>query len=186
MTPEEYLRLDRADEWRSEYIDGRMFERHHPTARHVLIATNLASELHGRLRGAPGFAAMGAMRITTDAQRHYAYPDVVAVRDEPQFVDDQLDTLMNPGFIAEVLSDSTENDDRGAKFERYRAVPTLAEYMLVSQDRVHVELYTRSADGIWLLREWSDAAAEIELASLGCRLNVAEVYAKVTFEPSAS
>ncbi len=81
-----------------------------------------------------------------------------------------------------MLSDSTGRYDRGAKFERYRAVPTLAEYMLVSQDRVHVELYTRQPHGEWILREWNDPAAEIGLVSLRCRLKVAEIYAKVTFD----
>jgi Uma2 family endonuclease len=102
-------------------------------------------------------------------------------------VDDRLDTVTNPAFIAEVLSDSTEKYDRGAKFERYRAAPTISEYLLVSQDRVHVELYTRQPDGGWFLREWNDPAAEIELASLRCRLALAEVYAKVSFgEPTSA
>ena len=71
--------------------------------------------------------------------------------------------------------------DRGVKFERYRAVPSLSEYLLVSERRIHVERWSRQEDG-WLLREWTDPAAGIELASLGCRLRIAEIYAKVSFE----
>jgi Uma2 family endonuclease len=108
------------------------------------------------------------------------------VCDPLQFVDEQRDTVTNPKVIAEVLSESTEKYDRGAKFERYRSVPSLSEYLLVSQDRVHVELYTRQADGGWFLREWNDPAAEIDLVSLHCRLNIGEVYAKVSFADEAS
>lgn len=108
------------------------------------------------------------------------------VRDFSQFVDHRRDTLTNPTFIAEVLSESTEKYGRGEKFERYRSVPTLAEYVLVAQDRVHVELYSRRADGGWSLHEWSEPTAEIELASLGCRLRVAAIYAKVDFAAQPS
>jgi Uma2 family endonuclease len=145
------------------------------------ITGNLGSELHYQLRETPCTVCMLRLRIATDPKRHYTFPDVVVLCDPPQYVDDQPDTVTNPKVIAEVLSDSTEKYDRGAKSQRYRAVPTLSEYLLVSQDRVQVELYTRQADGGWSLHEWSDPAAEIELVSLGCRLRVAEVYAKVDF-----
>ena len=181
LTVEEYLRIERAAEWKSEYIDGAMFAMSGASARHVLIAANLVRELGNRLQQGPCTVYGSDLRVATDRRRHYTYPDVVVVCDPLEFVDDQLDTLTNPKVIAEVLSDSTEKYDRGQKFERYRSVPTLAEYLLVSQDRVHVELYTRQPQGGWVLREWSDPAAEIDLASLGCRVSVGEVYAKVTF-----
>ncbi len=102
------------------------------------------------------------------------------VGDPVEVVDEHRDTLTNLQVIAEVLSDSTEKYDRGAKFERYRAVATLSEYLLVSQVRIHIEVYTRQPDGGWFLREWNDPGAEIDLTSLRCRLKIAEVYAKVT------
>ncbi|MEK6376024.1 MAG: Uma2 family endonuclease [Acidobacteriota bacterium] len=186
LTSEDYLRIERAAEWKSEYIDGEMFAMAGASPRHVLIATNGARELGNQLREGPCTVYTADLRVSTDRQRHYTYPDVVVVCDPPQFVDDQLDTVTNPAFIAEVLSDSTEKYDRGAKFERYRAVPTISEYLLVSQDRVHVELYTRQPDGGWFLREWNNPATEIELVSLRCRLPIAEVYAKVNFGTTTS
>ena len=186
LTPEEYLRIERAAEWKSEFIDGEMFAMAGASPRHVLIATNLVAELRNRLREGPCTVYAADLRVATDRQRHYTYPDVVVVCDPLQFVDEHRDTLTNPKVIAEVLSDSTEKYDRGAKFERYRSVPTLSEYLLVSQDRVHIELYTRQHDGGWFLRDWNDPAAEIELVSLRCRLKIAEVYAKVTFGDQAS
>jgi Uma2 family endonuclease len=80
------------------------------------------------------------------------------------------------------FSRSTEKYDRGAKSEHYRAMPSLSEYLLVSQDRIHVELYTRGNDS-WLLHEWIDAGATVDLASLHCSIRIAEIYAKVAFEP---
>jgi len=181
ITPGEYLRSERAAEWKSEYLDGEIFAMAGASPRHVLIATNIARELGNQLREGPCTVYTADLRVSTDRQRHYTYPDVVVICDAPQFVDDQPDTVTNPTFIAEVLSDSTEKYDRGAKFERYRAAPTISEYLLVSQDRVHVELYTRQPDGGWFLREWNDPATGIALASLHCRLAIAEIYAKVNF-----
>lgn len=181
LTPEEYLRIERAAEWKSEYIDGEMFAMAGASPRHVLIATNLARELGNVLRAGPCTTYAADLRVATDRRRHYTYPDVVVACGPLQFVDDHQDTITNPTLIAEVLSESTEKYDRGAKSERYRAVPTLAEYLLVSQERVHIELYTRQPNGGWILREWNDPGAEIDFSSLQCRLKIADVYAQVTF-----
>jgi Uma2 family endonuclease len=184
LTPEEYLRIERAAEWKSEYIDGEMFAMAGASPRHTLIVGNIVGELRAELREGPCTVHPTDLRVATDRRRHYTYPDVVVICDPPQFVDERRDTVTNPTLIAEVLSESTEKYDRGAKFERYRTVVTLSEYLLVSQDRVHVELYHRG-DGEWILREWNDPAAEIDLVSLRCRLKVAEVYAKVNFADPA-
>ena len=186
LTPEEYLRIERAAEWKSEYVDGEIFAMAGASLRHTLIAGNIVRELGNQLRDSPCLVASADLRVATHRRRHYTYPDVVVLCDAPQFVDEQQDTITNPALIAEVLSDSTEKYDRGAKFERYRSVLSLSEYLLVSQDRVHVELYTRQPHGEWLLREWNDPAAEIELVSLHCRLNIAEVYAKVSLDEKVS
>jgi len=182
LTPQEYLRIEREAEWKSEYVDGEMFAMAGASPRHTQIVGNLVRLLGNELLEGPCIVHPIDLRVATDPQRHYAYPDVVVVCDPPEYVDTKLDTLTNPAFIAEVLSETTEKYDRGAKFERYRGVPTLSEYLLLAQDRVHVELYTRQPDGAWVLHEWNDPAAEIELASLGCRLKIAGIYAKVTFQ----
>lgn len=182
LTPEEYLRIERAAEWKSEYIDGEMFAMSGASLRHTIITSNLVRELGNQLRNGPCTVSSSDLRVATDRRRHYTYPDVVVVCDPPQYVDGQLDTVTNPTLIAEVLSDSTEKYDRGGKFERYRAVPSLSDYLLVAQDRVHVELFSRQSDGRWSLRDWNDPEAGIDIESIHCRLKVAEVYAKVTFD----
>jgi Uma2 family endonuclease len=182
LTPEEYLRIERAAEWKSEYMDGEVFAMSGASPRHVLITANLAAELRAALRDTPCAAYPADLRVATDRHRHYTYPDVVVACEPLQYVDERRDTITNPSLIAEVLSESTEKYDRGAKFERYRAIATLAEYLLVAQDRVHIELYTRQPNAAWVLREWNDAAATIELASLRCSVAISEIYAKVTFD----
>ena len=185
MTPEEYLRIERAAEWKSEFIDGEMFAMSGASHRHTIITANLIRSLGNQLLNGPCTVSSADLRVATDRRRHYTYPDIVVVCDPPQYVDGQLDTVTNPTLIAEVLSDSTEKYDRGGKFERYRAVPSLSEYLLVAQDRVHVELFSRQTDGRWSLRDWNDPEAEIDIESLHCRLKVAEVYAKVTFDDTS-
>lgn len=181
LTPEEYLLIERSAEWKSEYVDGEMYAMAGASPQHVLIATNLGRELGNQLRDRPCTVYAVDLRVATDRQRHYTYPDVVVACEPLQFVDEHRDTITNPALIVEVLSESTEKYDRGAKFERYRSVTTLTEYLLVAQDRVHIELYTRQSNGAWVLREWNDSGVEIDLTSVGCRLKIAEVYAKVEF-----
>jgi Uma2 family endonuclease len=101
---------------------------------------------------------------------------------EPQFLDGQRDTLLNPTLIAEVLSPSTEAYDRGRKFENYRSIESLAEYLLISSQRVSAELFARQPDGRWLLTAANSLEDTLELPATGCRLPLAGIYEKVEFE----
>jgi Uma2 family endonuclease len=116
----------------------------------------------------------------------YAYPDVVAVCGEPRFLDDQDDTLLNPGLIVEVLSPSTEAYDRGRKFEHYTSIESLREYLLVASDRMRADLYTRQADGRWLLTSADKLEDSLALESVGSQLNLADMYEKVEFAASSA
>jgi len=100
----------------------------------------------------------------------------------PKFADRHTDMITDATLIVEVLSPSTENYDRGFKFEQYRRLGSLSDYLLISQDRVHIEHYTRQPDRSWLMRETSDCEAVIPLASIDCTLPVAEAYERVNFE----
>ena len=119
------------------------------------------------------------MRVRVPSTRLYTYPDVAVVFDEPQFEDDYLDTLLNPTLIIEVLSESTEAYDRGKKFRFYRAIESLAEYLLVAQDEYRIEQYVKQPDGRWLLSESRSADDLLELVSIQCQLSLKEVYDKV-------
>jgi Uma2 family endonuclease len=105
----------------------------------------------------------------------------VVVCEEPAFEDIAGDTLLNPTVLVEVLSKSTEDYDRGSKFEQYRLVNSLQEYLLVAQDRAHIVHYVRQSDTTWLLLDTADINARIHLPSIACDLALSEVYAKVRF-----
>lgn len=119
------------------------------------------------------------LRVKVDETGLYTYPDVVVVCGEARYDDDQRDTLLNPRVLVEVLSPSTEAYDRGAKFEHYRRLPSLTAYLLVAQDRPHLELYVRTASGIWQLSEASGLEAALPIPRLELTLALAEVYDKV-------
>ncbi len=179
--PEEYLALERKAEYKSEYLAGEIFAMSGASERHNLIALNVAAALHAQFRGRPCKAYMSDMRVKVSPTGLYTYPDVVALCGDPQFDDEQKDTLLNPTVIIEVLSSSTEAYDRGGKFGHYRKLASLAEYVLISQEEPHIEHYVRRPDNQWLLSEVSDLQGSIQLPSINCTLTLAEVYEKVEF-----
>jgi Uma2 family endonuclease len=179
--PEEYLALERAAEFKSEYIDGEIVAMMGGSRAHSLIGSNVLSALHAALREQPCEVHGSDLRVTVADAALYTYPDVTVICGEPVFEDEADDTLMNPVVIVEVLSASTEAYDRGKKFARYRLLPSLRAYVLVSQDQPRVEWYTLSEDG-WLLHEANGMDGTVEIAALGSTLALAEIYAKVSFK----
>lgn len=177
-TPEEYLAFERASEMRHEYVDGEVFAMTGASREHNLIVVNIGSELRGQLKGRPCEAYVAEMRVRVSPTA-YLYPDVVVVCGEARFEDEAVDTLLNPTLLVEVLSESTEAYDRGKKFERYRQIGSLAEYVSVAQDRPHIEQFTRQSDGGWLLVESDGRDATVRLASIDATLALAEVFDKV-------
>ena len=185
LTPEQYLEIERKAEFKSEYYQGEMFAMSGARSDHNLIVGNLVAFLHPQLRSRPCRVYPSDMRVRVSPTGLYTYPDVVVVCGEPQFVDEELDTLTNPTLIIEVLSPSTEAYDRGRKFEHYRSLRSLREYLLVEIDRVHADLYTRQSGEQWLLTAAGRTEGTIELSSIDCKLTLAEIYekTKLTSEP---
>src|SRR5580698_3115604 len=181
LTPEEYIAIEREAEYKSEYYDGVMYAMAGARAAHDLIAWNLHGELHNAFRSRPCEGFTSDMRVRTVA-RHYTYPDSSALCGEPEFLDERRDTLLNPSLIVEVLSRSTEAYDRGRKFELYQSISSLREYLLLASDRVHADLYTRQANGLWLLSSAGGLEDVLTLESVGCQVRLADVYEKVEFD----
>lgn len=176
---EDYLATERRAETKSEYLDGEVFAMTGASRLHNLVSWNLSGILYGQLkaRGCEGYA--GDMRVLIPVAGLYTYPDITVVCGESRFEDGELDTLLNPTLIIEVLSPTTEGYDRGRKFAHYRTLDSLREYVLISQDEVRVELFTRRDDGHWLLSEASGLEETLSLASIGCELRLADVYDRV-------
>jgi len=181
FTEEEYLAREREAEFKSEYFAGEIFAMAGASERHNLIVVNLVRELGLQLKGKPCKLFAGDMRVKVSETGLYTYPDLAAVCGEARYGDEHRDVLLNPMLIVEVLSDSTESYDRGQKFEHYRCLDSLEEYVLVAQNRCHVDRYLRQDDR-WLLDDRSDPAEILELTSIGARLPLSEIYYLIELE----
>jgi len=182
LSPEEYLARERQAEIKSEYYDGEVFAMSGASRPHNLIVTNLVRDISLQLRDRDCEVYSSDMRVKVDPTGLYTYPDVVVVCGEPVFEDEQVDTLLNPTWLVEVLSTSSEACDRGKKFEHYRKLETLQGVALVAQDEAHAERFARQPDGQWLLGEASGLDAALHLESIDVTLPLADIYDKVSFE----
>jgi Uma2 family endonuclease len=176
---DDYLALDRAADYRSEYVAGEVFAMGGASSRHVLIATNTAGELRNRLRNTNCQVYSSDLRIQADRGNAFHYPDVAVVCGRPEYRDPQNDTVTNPLLIVEVLSRSTRNYDRGDKFASYRRLASLREYILIAQEPCHIEHYVRMGGGIWEFSEMDDCRGSLVIPTLEIAIPLEEIYAKV-------
>jgi Uma2 family endonuclease len=179
-TPEEYLTLERQAEYKSEYLDGQIYAMTGASREHNVITLNTAAELRAQLRGRPCEVYAADMRVKVSETGLYTYPDVVAVCGDRRFEDAHVDTLLNPTVFIEVLSESTEAYDRGRKSAQYRRLESLAEYVLIAQDRMHVECYSRQGEH-WVLTEVSEPDGSFTLQSLAGTLRLRDIYERIEF-----
>ena len=179
LTAQDYLVWERQQETRHEYFDGQIFAMTGASRAHNVLCANVLASLHGQLRGKPCEIYANDMRVKVSETGMYTYPDVVVACGEPRFEDQAVDTLLNPVLIIEVLSDSTERYDRGAKFAHYRSLPSLQEYLLISQTECRAEQYNRQPGNHWLLMEYQDLGDCIKLNSLASLLRLSEMYERI-------
>jgi Uma2 family endonuclease len=178
-TPQQYLEMERQAEFRSEYVNGEILAMAGASPPHNRITLNIGSALTIQLAQTPCEPYATDMPVKVSPTR-YTYPDVV-VACQPEFEKAVLDLLINPLIIVEVLSPSTEPNDRGWKFAYYRRSETVMDYVLVAQDRPLVEHYTRFGQDLWTLRELDDLSDVLRLPSIGCELPLSQIYARVEF-----
>ena len=183
ITPEQYLEIERAAEYKSEYFDGEMFAMSGVRLNHATIVTNLVASIRAQLRGKNCRIAASDLRLQVRRRGPYFYPDIVVFCGKPKLADNWHDMLTDATVIIEVLSPSTEKYDRTFKFEHYAQLASLTDYIVVAQERMHVEQKTRQADESWAMGETSDADAVIGIASIGCSFRVGDAYEQVEFEP---
>jgi Uma2 family endonuclease len=179
LTEDEYLAFERRSEFRHEYLAGEVFDMTGASREHNLIVTNLVITLGNQSRDRDCNVYANDMRVKVRRARHYAYPDVVVTCGEEEFEDAELDTLLNPLVIFEVLSDSTEAYDRGKKFESYQRVESLTDYLLVSQHARRIEQFTRGGGRDWVYKEAHEPGDVVRIQSIGCDLRLEDVYLKV-------
>ncbi len=178
LTPEEYLTFERKATTKSEYLRGQIIAMSGASFAHNFITADIVTHLNIQLMGGECQVAASDMRVKATQTASYFYPDVVVICGEPRAEDDNFDILLNPTLIVEVLSPSTEAYDRGEKFEHYQQIASLKEYILISQDKVHVEQYRRQGEQ-WLLTEFREIEAVLSLLSIDCELRLRDVYRRV-------
>lgn len=186
MTETEYIAFERDSEIRHEYIQGEIVAMAGASQNHNRLAATMMFLVYGHLRGRGCEVYGGDMRVKIGTADIQTYPDLSVVCGDIHFTDDVPPAMLNPNLIIEVLSPSTESYDRGKKFSTYRQLPSLQEYVLVSQDSAHIERFVRKNDDVW---EFSDAVglgATVILSSIDCPLALADVYENVTFEGESS
>jgi Uma2 family endonuclease len=182
ITAAEYLAFERQAESKHEFINGQIVAMAGTSPEHSLIVMNVGAELRSRLRARGCRTYSSDLRVKISPTGSYVYPDVTVVCGTPELEEAHLKTLLNPTLIVEVLSPSTETFDRGDKFDHYRMLTSLREYILVAQDKVRVERYVRQQESDdWLLTVFRDPGASVALLGGACEVPLSEVYAFVEF-----
>ena len=181
-TVEEYLAMERASEEKHEFLDGEIYLMSGASFNHNQIVGRTLGLLFVQLQNGPCDVLPSDMRVKVNDSGLYTYPDIIVICGEPKVEETEQDTLLNPTVIIEVLSPSTEGYDRGKKFQHYRALDSLQEYVLIAQDQARIERYLRQPSGEWLLSDAVGLEAVIDLPSIQCKLALADVYAKISFE----
>jgi Uma2 family endonuclease len=182
-TVEEYLALERESEIRHEYLNGEIFSMVDGSPKHNQINSNVSRSLGNQLEDRSCSVFISDQRVKIPATGLYTYPDIVVVCGEQKYEEiDGLETLLNPVLIVEVLSPTTEDYDKGRKFDNYRSIESLREYLLIAQNKSHILLHVKQSDGKWLLSETKDMESTLHLPLIDCKLVLKEVYRLVEFE----
>jgi len=179
LSPDEYLTRERTADCRSEYIDGYVVAMAGGSEAHNVIVGNLVTLLNIHLRDRPCRVFPSDMKVHRIDSKRYFYPDVTVVCGESQFIDDKKDVLLNPLLLIEVLSDDTENFDRGTKFTSYLRLDSLMEYVLMSQNAPVIEHYSRREAGDWLYSRIEGLDQTFTFTSVGLIAQMADIFNKV-------
>lgn len=179
ISPEQYLELELTSPVKHEYIDGEIFAMAGSSDYHAMIVLNLSFILKGKLRGS-NCRQLADIKVQVAQRPRYYYPDLMVTCDDR----DKLDRYVKQHYklIVEVLSDSTESFDRGRKFQDYRRAESLQEYVLISQDRMNVEVYRRKDAGRWELQAYA-MGEDVEFVSVGVTCSIDDLYEDVVLPP---
>ena len=181
LSLQDYFELEATSETKHEYYLGVIYAMTGASVTHNLLVANVISNLHLQLRGKSCTVYPSDLRLKVEATGLYTYPDAQVICGNIQHADERKDIVINPTVLIEVLSPSTKNYDRGMKFQHYRTIETLREYLIIAQDSGRVEHYIRQEAHRWLLVELTFDDQEIRLDSIGCTLTLAAIYEKVSF-----
>lgn len=176
ITEAEYLAFEREANDRHEYYKGEIFLMSGASFKHNIIEDNIRGTIHAFLKGSDCRSFGSNLRVHVPKNTLYTYPDILIVCNKPEFVDGEFDTLLNPKVIIEILSQSTANYDRGAKFNLYREIDSLKEYILIDSTSIHFVSYKKNSNSTWTLYESKDLKDLFFIESISLQIPLSEVY----------
>jgi Uma2 family endonuclease len=180
-TAEDYLKFERRDAGKQEYSNGNVLNSSGSSRRHNLIGSNTTIAIGSRVRGHKCEVYVNDMRVKL-APHNYCYPDVVVVNGEPNFEGKELDILLNPTVIVEIMSKSTLNHDKTEKLDRYLAMESVKEIMLVKEEDMRVEHYFKQTINQWTYKIYGNREDVISIESINCKISLSEIYSQIKFD----
>src|SRR4028119_383435 len=181
-TPDEYLQLEEVADFKSEYLDGEIIPMAGGSINHNRIAGNFYAALNFALRRQDFEVFIGDVRLWIPKRRIYTYPDVMVVAGEPKYFNNRKDTILNPQVIIEVLSKSTKGYDREGKFDAYRSIDNIQEYLLIDQTRINVKQFSKTGKKRWTFSEYDQEDEALSLTTVEFQISLLDLYNKVKFE----
>lgn len=180
-TPDEYLVMEEAAEYKSEYYEGEVVAMAGATANHCRITTELSRLLGNALEQSSCEIFTSDMKIRIPDDAAYYYPEISVVCGKLDFENEKETVLKNPCLVVEVLSEGTAYFDKGRKLHHYKQLPSLKEYVLIDQINPQADVHRRSDDGEWELSCYIGLQTELELHSIGVKIKLADIYKRVKF-----
>ena len=181
FTLAEFLAMEVISEEKHEYYNGKISEMASATADQSIVSVNCAVELNKYLAPMPAHIFGSGMRLLVERSGFYTYPKAMVVPGKLEFARSRNDVITNPILIVEVLSESTRKYDRDAKFNFYKQIPSLREYILVESEQARVECYRRTRDDQWVIEMYEDLDTVVKLESVACEIPLRQIYAKVSW-----
>ena len=181
ISPEEYLEAERKATEKHELHNGLIITMTGASLKHNAIVSNLIASIGSFLKGRSCFVYPSDLRVNSPASNSFTYPDLTIVCGEPELLDDQADTLLNPSVIIEVLSPSTESYDKGNKFFIYQQIPSLKEYILIWSTAIEVQLITKKENDLWQFETISDSQSSFTIKTIDQQILLNDVYYNVKF-----
>lgn len=180
-TIDEYLAIDNQSQSKNEYVDGEILAMTGGTTNHNLIAGNFYIYLRVNMRGKKTAIFINDVRLWIARYQVYTYPDVMVIQNTPVYEGDSKTTVINPVLIVEVLSKSTKNYDQGDKFDFYRSIPDLQEYIMIDQYKYFVKQFTKNSQNQWVLTDYESIDDILQLSSINLSVPLQNIYEEVDF-----
>jgi Uma2 family endonuclease len=176
LTIAEYIEFEKNSDEKHEYYQGELFAMAGAKVAHNRIVTRLTILAGQQLRGKTCEPFNSDQRIHVPDNTLFTYPDISIVCGPVKTLNNDNYNILNPSIIIEVLSPGTKNYDRGEKFQLYRAIPTLKEYILIDSQFIHIEAFRINAQGHWELEEYDTATASLLMPLIGVAIPVHDIY----------